>query len=495
MFGVTMPPLGLASLAGALIRNKHEAVLMDALANDLDAKETAEMIALSGAQAAAVTVCASPYYEFAVDLAKHLKTKDSGITLITGGHHATFLFPQMLTNGFDYVVLNEGEETFSELINTLDAGGDPSKVRGLAFAKNSRIIRTQPRPLIESLDSLPMPAFELYDRSSCEADIFGGGSHLITMETSRGCPYNCEFCSVTAMWGHRWRFKSVERVLQELELVKSLGYNWVFIVDDNFIVNSILNQRAHLFEKIKKRRLNLNFIVQIRADLAARKPGIIKSASEAGVRLAFLGMESGSDTVLRNMRKGMSTQTAIKGIQVLHSYGIITHGGFVLGAPYESRKEFTKTFQFADQLRMAGLDSAQFSIYTPLPGTAAFAKALKDNELLSLDWNLYDCLHPVVKTQIGPLWLFLRSGIGQASFFIKKWLSDMGAMAEPCYGGYSEVVRNITQFIGRNLSKYTKETFLVPLNALKIWHRLKKDKTISEDTRELLTQTATTALP
>lgn len=475
--------------SGAVMRDRHEVLLVDSLAQGLSIEEIAERVCSWNAQVVAVTVGASPYYGFATNLAMRVKTKDNAVSLVAGGHHATFVFSQVLKNGFDYVVLGEGEETFSELVNTLEQEGDISSVKGLAFKVNGKAVNTTPRPFIQSMDSLPMPAFELFDKKLSQADIFGANSHFITMETSRGCPYKCEFCSVSPMWGHRWRFKSNERVLKELNLIKSLGYNWVFIVDDNFIVDVIAKERVRLFNEMANQGLNsLNFIVQMRADLAARNPGIIELAANAGLRIAFLGLESGSDQVLKKMSKGSTTTTAMKGINVLHKNGVITHGGFVVGAPYETKKDFGKTFVYADQLRMAGLDSAQFSIYTPLPGTNAFYKALKSNKLLTLDWELYDCLHPVIKTQTGPFWLIFQSGMGEAAFYIKKWISDLFVKTGPRYDDYSNLVKTITQFVSANLTKYTKATFLVPWNALKVWSMLKKDRTINKDTREILNQ-------
>ncbi len=486
MFGLSMPPLGLASLAAVMLRDKHDAILIDALSKDLDINRVAEIIDSWKAEVVGVTICASPYYKFATDLAKKVREKNRSTLLIAGGYHATFGYSQLLKNDYDFAVLSEGEETFSELINTLNHGDDVVTVKGIAFRKDGEIIRTESRPLIKSLDSLPIPAFELFDKTVCQAEIFGPNSYLATMETSRGCPYNCEFCSVTAMWGRCWRFKSTKRVLDEIQLLKSLGYNWVFLIDDNFITDIIAKERKLLFKEMKNRGLNsLNLIAQMRADLAAKNPSIIKDAASAGLKLAFLGLESGSHTVLKRMNKGVDTDTIIEGIRILHKNGIITHGGFVLGAPYESRTDLKKTFRFADQLRMVGLDSAQFSIYTPLLGTEAFSKALKNKRLLTLDWKLYDCLHPVIKTQIGPFWLFLESGIGQAAFFIRKWISDNCARTKHSYDDYSNLIQTVTQFVSKNLAKYTKETLHMPLNALRIWSNLKKDRTSTKDMLEI----------
>jgi anaerobic magnesium-protoporphyrin IX monomethyl ester cyclase len=490
-FGLSVPPLGLASLAGAI--HGHKAILVDGLAQGLGTQEVADIIESWDAQVVAVTMDASPYYEFGADLAKKVKSKNKGVTFVAGGHHATFLYPQVLRNGFDYAVLGEGEETFAELIETLEHREDVMDVKGLAFLKDKKTYRTDPRPAVPSLDQLPIPAFDLFKRKLYTVEIFEEGSHIVTLETSRGCPYNCEFCSVTPMWGHRWRFKSVERILREIQLVKALGYDWVFVVDDNFIVPANLGDRELLFDEMVAKGLPpLNLIVQIRADLAARNPHVIERAAKAGVRMAFLGMESGSDEVLKMMNKGICTATATRGIRVLRENGILTHGGFIIGAPYESKKQVNKTFEYANQLRMVGLDSAQFSIYTPLPGTSAFFNALRSDSLLSFDWNLYDCMHPVMKIQMNPLWLYLRSRLEGSTFFVRKWIAGVSSRigASPALSDrHSKLVQNATQFLSKNIVNYLKDFLRIPLDTLKLWSMFRKEKGLSkEDILEILNQ-------
>jgi anaerobic magnesium-protoporphyrin IX monomethyl ester cyclase len=186
------------------------------------------------------------------------------------------------------------------------------------------------------------------------------------------------------------------------------------------------------------------------------------------------------------MRKGTSVATAMEGIKVLHENGILTHGGFVVGAPYESKNQLNSTFEYADQLRMAGLDSVQFSIYTPLPGTNAFSKAVKDNSLLTLDWSLYDCLHPVMKSQTKPHWLYFKSNTAAAIFFLKKWIS--GKSTQPFGNDYSKLVRNATRFISKNLMEYLKDLLVIlPLNSLRLWLIFRKAETaVSKDALEIL---------
>ena len=165
IFGVSMPPLGLASLASAIMSNGHKAVLVDALTEGFDVGQVAETTESSGAQMVAVTINASPYFKFAADLVKEVKGENKNVVFVAGGHHATFVCSQVLASGFDYVVLGEGEQTFSELVNTLEQNESVSKVKGLAFKSDGRIVQTAHRPLMDNLDSFPSP------RSTCSTRI------------------------------------------------------------------------------------------------------------------------------------------------------------------------------------------------------------------------------------------------------------------------------------------------------------------------------------
>jgi anaerobic magnesium-protoporphyrin IX monomethyl ester cyclase len=494
VFGAMMPPLGLASLAAVVMSRGHEVTLVDAESQGLGVEEVAKKIESQYVQLVAVNMCTFTHYEFGAELAKRIKAEREDVVFVAGGIHATFLYPQVLRNGFDYAVIGEGEETVSELVEALEQGGKVSHVKGLAFIKDGKLCKTDARPPIQNLDSLPLPAYHLFKKDNYKADIFGEGSHIATLETSRGCPYRCEFCSAAAMWGQGWRFKSVDRTLDELKLVKELGYDWVLIVDNNFIVPVNINERKVLFEKIVDRGLDsLNLIAQLRADLVAGRPDIIMEASRAGLRIAFIGLESGSNEVLKGMGKGISTATGTKAIRVLHSNGVFTHGSFVIGAPYESKKQVNRTVKYADQLRVLGIDSVQFSTYTPLPGTDIFHKALSNDRLLTLDWNLYDCGHPVLKTKLSPMWIYLKSNASEYFFFLKKLISDVTARkgkAAEVNIKYAELLENSDRFLARNLFTYAKGFIELPMDALKFWSKLRKAEKPEREIEEILNLTA-----
>ena len=287
------------------------------------------------------------------------------------------------------------------------------------------------------------------------------------------------------MWGHIWRFKSTERILTELEVIRNLGYRWVFIVDDNFIVHANLADRERLFREILHRRLNLRFIAQMRADIIVKNPSIIKLASEAGLRLVFVGIESGSNDVLRKMKKGISTDISSKAVKILHQNGVLTHGGFIIGAPYENRKQIDETIRYAENLINEGLDSAQFSIYTPLPGSRSFYEALIEDKLITHNWELYNCLNPVLKTKLNPIWLFLKASMANYLFYLKKWIRTKlgGRVENPAVNieEYKALVSNASTFLAKKLLKHIRGFIMQPMKVLKLWFQLKRAERLQEE--------------
>lgn len=312
--------------------------------------------------------------------------------MIAGGHHATFLPNQLLREGFNVIALGEADDTIIDIARTLDGQREFNDVRGIVFRKGDMFARTRPRALIESLDRLPFPALNLVQKEKYTVRVFGDKDTVTCLETSRGCPYACDFCSVTPTWGNKWRNKSNARILMELDQARRLGYDWVFFTDDIFVVYPNIKQRLALFQKMVQHDFHLKWIVQMRADVTALHPELIRLGAEAGMRLAFLGIESGSPEILRKMHKGIFTPQSVKAVRILNENGVIVLCGMMLGALYETFGDMMSTIRFSRKLADAGADAVQFTIYTPLRGTRIFNDALRENKLVSLDWDSYDVL-------------------------------------------------------------------------------------------------------
>jgi anaerobic magnesium-protoporphyrin IX monomethyl ester cyclase len=142
----------------------------------------------------AFIINASSLAKPSIDLARRLR----GVAgyVVAGGHHATFTYPTLLRRGFDAVFLSEGEVSFGEFLREVREGGDWRRVRGIAYRDGDRVVTTGLPDFVEDLDKLPLPAFEIYDRESYRFGILDEAGSVVAVETSRGCPYNCEFAQL-----------------------------------------------------------------------------------------------------------------------------------------------------------------------------------------------------------------------------------------------------------------------------------------------------------
>ncbi|MGC8674963.1 B12-binding domain-containing radical SAM protein [Fervidicoccus sp.] len=489
-FGISMPPLSAAYLASVAKERGYDAKFFDAFALNANEEKLAELISAYDPDIAAFLINASTYANPSIKIAKKLKEAGNVKYVVAGGHHATFTYSLLLKNGFDVIFLREGEVTFSNFLNEIKQGENFENINSIAYIKDGREIKVNPKVnYVMNLDELPFPLFEIYDKEKYDMGVLDPGSKVITLETSRGCPFNCEYCSVTKMWGGTWRFKSVDRVIKELERVKELGYKWVFFIDDNFIIpiKKIIDERLILLDKIAKSSLKkFKLIVQLRADFVAKNQWIVNKLYEGGIRLTFLGIESGDPETLKNMRKNLVPNDSALAVSLLSKAGIIVHAGFILGAPYETEKAMNRTISFAKSLIDYGLDSAQFSIYTPLPGTDAFHRALKEKALLTLDWDLYDTLHPVERTKISPIKLFLKDRLAYYSFFLTKGIKGIrkGTLLSAPKREKDVYLTNGTRFIIRRIPRYFAGICKLPFTAIALWFKLRK-KPEEEDLVEL----------
>jgi anaerobic magnesium-protoporphyrin IX monomethyl ester cyclase len=437
-WGFLPTPLGLLQLAGSLMTlGDVEVRIIDM---EADKEKTTESVVEETLRfdpdIVGVTVNATAAHATSTEIARRMKEQRCETLLVAGGHHATFVPCDLLRNGFDVIVLGEGDQTIVEIAKALRERGRFEEIPGIAFKKKeegkTRVARTSPRALIPNLDSLPLPALHLVEKERYTIRVCGKGS-VACLETTRGCPYSCDFCSVTPTWGHKWRNKSNKRILRELELVKRLGYDWIFFTDDIFVVYPNVQQRMALFDAMIQNGYDkLKWIVQMRADVTAENPNLIRRAVEAGMRIAFLGVESGSPEILKKMHKGLFTHQSVEAVRVLSESGVIVLIGMMLGAPYESFNDMFTTVRFSHRLVDAGADAVQFAVCTPLPGTRIFDEALRNNRLFTLDWSRYDVLRPVMRVRVSPALVQLLQFYGNYSFYIVKWLKGKMRRGRKC---------------------------------------------------------------
>ena len=285
--------------------------------------------------------------------------------VIIGGVHASLL-PHEALQFARQVVVGEAEEAIVDI-----AEG----------RLKDEIVHGRP---VENLDSLPQPDFSLIKGYKFPAT-------LMPISTSRGCPFDCSFCSVTKIFGRRYRFRSAESVMKELGSMDTHG---LFFCDDNF---TAYPKRTHrLLSLMAMSKLNARWACQVRCDVT-KDDDLLKLMAQAGCRTVCVGFESINAKTLEAFDKQQTVEDIISAIKSFHKEKIRIHGMFVLGADPDNQKTIWDTLKFAIKQK---IDTIQMSILTPFPGTKVHEELESQKRIFSRDWSLYDGQHIVFKPKL-----------------------------------------------------------------------------------------------
>jgi radical SAM superfamily enzyme YgiQ (UPF0313 family) len=327
-----------------------------------------------------------------------------------GGVHPTFL-PDEALEYADFVIRGEGEHSLVELVEHMEKGTPAlTGIKGLSYRdREGRNVHNPSREFIEDLDSLPEPDFSLVHNWI--------PSNPYPVSTSRGCAYDCKFCSVIRMFGRSYRFKSVEATLKELKYVASVSKVTKFIVDDDFAANKRRTKeilRGMIAEGIKAR-----WSAQVRTDVA-RDPELLRLMADSGCHTLYIGFESINLKTLEEYNKKHNRQDIISCIRMVREHGLHIHGMFVLGADADDVETIHRTADFGTDL---GIDTMQFLILTPLPGTPLFYDMMENGRLLHTDWSKYDLQHVVFKPRLmSPTALQIETFRAMSRFYSWKYI-------------------------------------------------------------------------
>lgn len=285
----------------------------------------------------------------------------------------------------DYAFRGEAENSVLDLVQAIISGEGLESVKGLSFRREDKTIHNEPAVPVSDLDSIPAPDFSLIRGESPARQALA----ILPVMTSRGCPFGCSFCSVTKMFGRRYRFKSAEQVVQELAGMDL--HRRVFFYDDNLAAS---RPRLHeLLEGIMSRGLRFRWSAQVRADVAEDE-ALVELMRRSGCRTLSIGMESVDPDTLKAYHKGQDVSDVLYSIRVLHKHGIRVRGMFVVGADTDTPQTVAATLKFALANR---IDSMQILMLTPLPGTDWYREVEEQSRLACRDWALYDGHHVIVE--------------------------------------------------------------------------------------------------
>lgn len=317
------------------------------------------------------------------ELALLYKKKNPKGKVIVGGPHATFHAEECL-EWADVVVRNEGDRTLPELIEKLEKNKSPKGVKGISYKIKGRIINEKTRePLTEAeMSSLPLPFFEESIRKKID---------VLTISTSRGCPFNCNFCAVTILYGKRYRRKSNESIIRELKVLAKQPQKNIFFIDDNFAGNP--EATKDLLRKMIALGLN-NKKYTIQASVnSAFDPELLRLMKKAGVFAACIGVESINEETLRGFNKKTSAERNKEAIKLFRKAGIWVHAMMMIGGDGDTRENIKKTLDWAKD----NCDSAQFFAPTPIVGTEFSEQMEKQNRVINKESYIYDGQHVVIR--------------------------------------------------------------------------------------------------
>jgi len=403
-YGVT-PPLGIAYLAAVLEKSAHEVRLLDCIVEGYEhsKKVSPEYIHLGlgwgeiekrirnfSPEAVGISCVFSLMAPEARRIAEIVKAIDEDIVTVMGGAHPSAMPEEILLDeNVDFVILGEGERTFPGLLNHLEHDlNDLSDMGGLGYKSNGQIKINLKKHFIEDLDSLPYPAWHLLPMKKYHKI---GSSHgglkrnkYASMITSRGCVGKCIYCAIHSVWGPQWRSRSPKSVVDEMEyLVNTYGIREIHFEDDNLTLHR--RRAKEIFQEIVDRGLDITWTTPNGVAAWTLDEDILQLMKKSGCYQLNFGIESGNERVLKEIiGKPLKLDKVRNIVKKTKELGIWAHGFFILGLPGETKETMEDTIKFAIKL---DLDSANFFIATPYPGTRLY-EICRKNRYIPEDFDV-----------------------------------------------------------------------------------------------------------
>jgi anaerobic magnesium-protoporphyrin IX monomethyl ester cyclase len=391
------PPIVMATVA-AVLEKKHAVSIIDAPTEGwenleeldeskyrvgLSAETIVKRITDFKPDMVAIEIPFSGWSKTSFEVVSIAKKINRGITVVLFGLHPSSRPEACLENAdVNFVVIGEPENTVSELVEALEGGKHDFKgIAGLGFRENGKVVLNANRGIIENLDSLPFPArhllpMNLYNQAVKKNPLRGEIHNPYTIViTSRGCPYNCVFCSNCIVWGKQWRPRSPKNVVDELEeIIKTFGIEQVDFSDDNMTLDR--QRMVEICDLIVQRHLLFEWFTPngIRAD--SLDEALLRKMKAAGCKKIRIAPESGVQRIVNDViKKNQDLKNVEQAVALCKKVGINVGCFFVIGLIGETKADIEKTIEFAYKLKRLGADTFIFSIAMPLYGTAFYEQA------------------------------------------------------------------------------------------------------------------------
>jgi anaerobic magnesium-protoporphyrin IX monomethyl ester cyclase len=364
---MAFPPLGIQTLAPILRQHGHEVRIFDTCHPSMKADHLAQMVKAERPDVIGISFLSTTTYPAAKSLAIKLKGV-ANIPIIVGGPFATVNADRILNDcqQIDCVGTGEGEELLPDYLNHLN---DLGSVAGLVWRNGQEIVRNPPRPRLQDLDRYPYP-----DRTSLPIDYIESMpldvpavlslDKFCTIQTSRGCPYSCIYCDIPSFSGAKWRSRSAEHVLGEMQQLNDLGYRSIYLTDDHFLIKP--ERIKTICNGMIERKLQFRWGCEGRVDSAAvDQLGLMR---QANCQSLYFGVEAGTQKVLDRLGKRQTLAQIELAVSKAKRHGIDqVHGFFVVGSPDENASDILASFRFAARLELDTFGFNRLCVYRGTP--------------------------------------------------------------------------------------------------------------------------------
>ena len=328
--------------------------------------------------------CVTATYPIAREILNHVHSANPSLPTIIGGHHATFMYKEVIREtGVHYVCRGEGEEVFVQLLSSLEKGNPEPAVEGIVFQKDGVFFNDNEIAILDDLNKIPRISRELV------APEFSFSPKLVS---SRGCPFQCSFCSISAFYGGKYRQRSVDDAFSELLEFISWGYDQFWFHDDNLTVDKAW--LTDFCNRILEHKLKIHWNAMSRVSIIAKEPELIALMARSGCSLLSIGLESGIPEVIESLNEKIDLGDIAKAIKVMDRIGI-THNWYMIlgsGDKYDTPGYLKQSLDFFCKHR---LGYVVISILTPFPGTKVFEQLQSEGRILHYNWEDYDVTHCV----------------------------------------------------------------------------------------------------
>ena len=388
------PPLGLGYIAAVLEKEGYDVKLIDMI--DTSFEDAEKILRREKPQVVGISCNLTDFRWGAFKLAQIAKTVDPDVVVVLGGSHATHLYKQILENfPVDIIVRFEGEFAFLEVVKGLETGFSLNAIKGIAYRDKEGAVITEDRPAIADLDSLPFPAYHFFDFDQYvhySSPVKFKGKNVSELKSSnmmasRGCPYNCNYCSIATFW-HSCRFRTIDNVVDEIQYLRDrFAVTHFNFFDDAFTLNKIRVEK--ICQEIIRRKLDISWECVTRVDFVS--DDMLEWMKKAGCLSISYGVESGSPTVLKAVNKKQTLAQIIRAFQMTHKHGILAYILLMVGNPNESDHSIDETI---DMLRIIKPDKIRTTLTMVYPATDLYITC-KEKRLIDDEYWLTEKAAPI----------------------------------------------------------------------------------------------------